>query len=191
MARIEWVHRRLQNWALWHERGEGGGLGYAACSIFTSDAATRGQVLEARIPVDELEASVTHDAVESLKLGHGHLHQTLKLFYLRNLGVVQTARTMRRAESTIHAQLGQADVLLAAWFSERADRRRVQWRATPAAHALPTASQARAQQRVRGKGGRLEAAGEVEQGEVEQAGPADAAPPARRRRAVLTLRRVP
>lgn len=124
MARIEWVRLRLENWALWHERGRGGGLGFATQAAFLSDVAMRDQPLEARIPVDEVEASVTHLAVEGLKLGHGHLHQTLRLYYLKGLGIKGTATTMQRAESTIKAQLAQADHLLAVWFNARAERQR-------------------------------------------------------------------
>lgn len=126
MARIEWVHQRLENWALWRARG---GFGYAKQSIFADGPAARGQVAEAVIPVDDLEASDTNDAVEALKLGHGHLYQTLHLYYVRGQGIKGTARSMRRAESTIHSQLGSADQLLAAWFSDRTARKRVQWRA--------------------------------------------------------------
>lgn len=123
MARIDWVEQRLRNWALWHERGAGGGLGYATQSAFLADVAGRDQRAEAWIPVDEIEAAVTHEAVEGLKLGHGHLHMTLHLFYLHGLGIKDTARAMQRAESTIKAQLAQADHLLAAWFIERKRRK--------------------------------------------------------------------
>lgn len=183
MARIEWVHLRLENWALWHERGAAGGLGFAACSIFANGPAARGQVVEARIPVDELDASVTHEAVESLKLGHGHLYQTLRLFYLRNLGVIGTARSMRRAESTIHSQLGQVDQLLATWFTDRSERKRVQWRATQVSHALPTASQARERRRTKPKPAPPPPPPPPPPAVQEEA------PPPRRRRPVLTLRK--
>ncbi len=127
MARIEWVAQRLENWALWHERKRAGGLGYATQAIFADGPAARGQVEGPRIPVLELEAAITDEAVEHLKLGDGHLYQTLRLYYLRGLGVKETARTMRRAESTIHEQLGRADRKLADWFN---DRPRVdRWRA--------------------------------------------------------------
>ncbi len=117
MARIEWVQHRLNNWALWHERSRGGGLGYASQSAFLNEHDD--SRYEARVPVDEVDASVTHQAVESLKLGKGHLHKTLQLIYLKGVGIKAAARTMHRAESTIKAQLEQADALLAAWFTER------------------------------------------------------------------------
>lgn len=118
MARIEWVKQRLENWSLWHERGRGGGLGFSKQAAFLNllgGSHSDGP----QVPVDEVEASVTHQAVESLKLGSGHLHKTLQLIYLRGVGIKQAAKTMQRAESTIKAQLDQADAKLAAWFTER------------------------------------------------------------------------
>ena len=81
MARIDWVARRLDNWALWCDRARSGGLGFASQSIFADGPAVRGgcDAEGPRIPVLELEASETHEAVESLKLGHGHLYQTLRV----------------------------------------------------------------------------------------------------------------
>lgn len=119
MARIEWVKHRLENWALWHERGRGGGLGFNRQAAFLRECVDGGRDEGARVPVDEVEASVTHQAVESLKLGNGHLYKTLQLIYLRGVGIKQAALDMRRAESTIKAQLEQADARLAAWFGER------------------------------------------------------------------------
>lgn len=123
MARIDWVQHRLENWTRWHATMNGGGLGFATQAAFLNEAVDCDGRQEARIPIDEVEASITNDAVEALKLGHGHLHQTLRLFYLKGEGIKGTARTMRRAESTIHAQLGQADALLATWFTERKRRK--------------------------------------------------------------------
>lgn len=122
MARIEWVQYRLENWARWHATMNGGGLGFATQSAFLNEPVDGGQPAT-RIPIDEVEAGITNDAVEALKLGRGHLHQTLRLYYLRGEGIKGTARIMRRAESTIKAQLAQADALLATWFSERKERK--------------------------------------------------------------------
>jgi hypothetical protein len=123
MARIEWVQQRLENWARWHANTSSGGLGYATQAAFLAIAAGRDHANQARIPIDEIEASTTDEAVEALKLGYGHLHQTLRLFYLKGVGIKGTAQTMRRAESTIKAQLAQADALLAAWFTDRKRRK--------------------------------------------------------------------
>jgi hypothetical protein len=139
MARIEWVDHRLKNWALWHERMNSGGMGYAAQSVLLSERVDCNGRPEAWIPVDEVDAEITNQAVESLKLGHGHLYQTLRLLYLKGAGIEGTARTMRRAVSTIYTQLARADELLAFWFRERAQRRR---QAAPVDLSVPLLSDA-------------------------------------------------
>lgn len=122
MARIDWVQTRLENWARWHASMNGGGLGFASQAAFLRLVVDESRGASA-IPVDEVEASITNDAVEALKVGYGHLHQTLRLYYLKGAGIRGTAQTMRRAESTIKAQLAQADALLAGWFAERKRRK--------------------------------------------------------------------
>jgi hypothetical protein len=124
MARMEWVEHRLNNWALWKERERSGGLGYATRSSFLNELVDGGRYREARIPVDEVDASVTDEAVESLKVqaGRSHLYVTLTWIYVQGIGVKQTAWRMNRAESTVRAQLGQADQVLAEWFRERKQR---------------------------------------------------------------------
>jgi hypothetical protein len=121
VARVEWVKQRLENWALWKARECGGGLGFSTTTSFLHDADTS-RYRESTIPVDEVEASVTNEAVESLKLGRGHLYETLSHVYVDGIGIKETARRMRRAESTIYAHLEQAENCLAQWFRERSER---------------------------------------------------------------------
>jgi hypothetical protein len=118
MARIEWVKQRLENWALWHERLAGGGLGYATTSSFLREVDSS-RYRESWIPVDDVEAGVTDTAVASLKVGREHLYETLALIYLKGAGVREASRALGLNESTIHAHLGQADAHLAQWFTER------------------------------------------------------------------------
>jgi hypothetical protein len=120
MARIEWVKQRLQNWALWKVQEASGGMGFAKQSSFLNDAP--GSQPEARIPVDEIEASVTNDGVESLKLTRPHLYQTLQDIYPKGIGIKAAARDRQCGESTIKAHLDIADGVLAGWFSDRADK---------------------------------------------------------------------
>jgi hypothetical protein len=69
-----------------------------------------------------------------MKLVHEHLFEVLQLIYLKGCGIGGTAAELRRAESTIHGNLGQADAWLASWFTDRkrrqaeqlAERERVQ-----------------------------------------------------------------
>ncbi|WP_313074907.1 hypothetical protein [Melaminivora sp.] len=123
MARIEHIKRRLDNWALWKARQNDTGLGFHSRSILAVDVWMRGSYNGASIPHFEDEASETDEAVTALKLGRGHLYTTLDCIYLRDLGVKATALRMQRAESTIHAQLEQADRAIAAWLEAQATER--------------------------------------------------------------------
>lgn len=121
MARIEWIKQRLNNWALWKARQQGGGLGFATRSVLLSDESdTRycGNI----IPVDEIDAGTTDLAVESLKLPRPRLYQALHLIYIENLGIKGSARAMGIGTSSVSALLDVADHALSAWFGDRAER---------------------------------------------------------------------
>lgn len=123
MARIEWVKQRLDNWALWKAREAGGGLGFASQSSFLGEFdATRYR--ESVIPVDDVDASVTNEGVEALKPARTHLHDCLVCIYLEDRGITGTARQLGKAESTIKAQLEQADLALSVWFIQRHERQK-------------------------------------------------------------------
>jgi DNA-directed RNA polymerase specialized sigma24 family protein len=119
MARIEWVKHRLDNWALWKEREKRGGLGFATVSVLLANRVDQSR--DTPLPVDETDAQATDLAVESLKLGRGHLYVTLYHIYIDGIGVRETARRMARAESTVKANLDQADHALSEWFGAKAE----------------------------------------------------------------------
>lgn len=128
MARLKHIQRRLDNWALWKARMNDSGLGYHARNILAVDVWGRGSYNGAIIPHFEQEAEETNEAVESLKLGKGHLFVTLDCIYIKDLGVMQTARRMQRGESTIKAQLEQADRAISEYLEAKAveaEKRRV------------------------------------------------------------------
>ena len=120
MARIEWVKARLENWALWKVRGEGGGLGWSSQSAFLNEPS--GGYRQSVVPVDEVEASVTDQAVESLKDARPSLYQVPQLVHAHAIAVKATARALGCSESNIKALLDAADRVLGLWFNERADR---------------------------------------------------------------------
>ena len=120
--RIEWVKQRLENWALWKENESKGGLGYATQSSFLNEGSLTDRYRESAIPVDEIDASLTNTAVESLRPTRPHLYMTLQHIYIKGVGIKETARRMARAESTIKVNLDQADHALSAWFGERSER---------------------------------------------------------------------
>jgi hypothetical protein len=120
MARIEWVKTRLNNWALWRCQMAGNGLGFSSQASFLNDAP--GTELEARIPVDEIEASVTHEGIESFKDTRPHVYQVLYCMYPFGLGVSGTCLRLECERANVYALLDVADRLLAAWFADRAER---------------------------------------------------------------------
>lgn len=122
MARIEWVKQRLENWSRWYLQRESGGLGYPSQTAFARLAA-HGSRAENVIPIDNIEASITDDAVQSMQFTHPHLHVTLRAFYIDGVGVNETARRVQRARSTVLGHLALADQVLSAWFNARARQR--------------------------------------------------------------------
>lgn len=139
MARLVHIKRRLDNWALWKARMNSNGIGYASrnvIAVWAEDVWSRTSYHGASIPHFDQDAEETDRAVQALKLGKGHLYVTLDCIYLKDLGVNGTARRMRRAVSTVHAQLEQADRFIDAWLmAERQakDKARAQARAEEAA----------------------------------------------------------
>lgn len=124
MARIEWIKHRLNNWALWRSREASGGLGYATRSVLLAQRVDGYRDIQ--IPVDDIDAELTNQAVESLRPTKPHLYVTLQHIYIKDDGIKRTAMLMAKAESTIKANLDAADHALAAWFAERAeDKKRI------------------------------------------------------------------
>ncbi len=120
MARIEWVKDRLVVWGGWKARRENSGLGFPSANILLSMGGSGASgYRETVVPVNEIEAAETNWAVESLLLVKSHLYLTLQLIYVQNTGIRLAAQRLQRAESTVKAQLEQADAELAAWFEAR------------------------------------------------------------------------
>jgi hypothetical protein len=124
MARIDWVRTRLENWARWARNSESGALGYPRQSAFAR-LGPSSQVWGASLPVDSLDASLTDQAVQSLRFTHSHLWLTLKHHYIEGYEIKRVALRLCVADSTVKARLETADALLARWFEDRASNARV------------------------------------------------------------------
>jgi hypothetical protein len=122
MARIEYIKFRLNNWALWKARENAGGLGFARRSVMFAEPS--GGYRESVVPVDDVDASVTNDAVESLKGAHRHLYEVLQTFYVSaDAGSVRgVAARLGKGASTVSTNLDQADLALSIWFRQRAGK---------------------------------------------------------------------
>lgn len=125
MARIEWVCLRLNNWALWKDREASGSIGFASRSSFLRDPGGGGY-RDAQIPIFDEDASITDQAVQSLKDTRPQHHETLILYYiggprqpkLTALGISQRQGVSERA---IHTRLEECDRAIARWLEERAE----------------------------------------------------------------------
>jgi hypothetical protein len=118
MARIEWIKHRLDNWANWKARNQDGGLGWASQAAFLNEYSSD-RYREARIPIDDVDAGVTDQAVEALLPDQAHLYRTLHHIYLLGLGIKETSRREGVAESTVNARLAASDAAIRAWFNAR------------------------------------------------------------------------
>ncbi|MDP3650891.1 MAG: hypothetical protein Q8R67_04325 [Rhodoferax sp.] len=123
MARIDYIKYRLDNWALWKVRESSGGLGFATQAVFLSEPVDGHKELMGTI--EETDAVLTNQAVESLWPARQHLYSTLQLIYIAGIGIKAAAQHMGRAESTIKANLEASDQALSVWFSERAEAKKV------------------------------------------------------------------
>ena len=75
------------------------------------------------MPVDDLDASVTDSAVQSLRFTHSHLHLTLVEHYVKGYDMKRVAKHLCVGESPIKARLDAADGVLSEWFKLRAKAR--------------------------------------------------------------------
>lgn len=121
MARIEWVKQRLENWALWIERGGNGARGFYTSSSFTWQVVDTSGYRGVSIPVDEVEAAQTDLAVESLRASKGHLLRTIEVIYLKGESIRRASVELFCAESTVKARLEQIDHEIAAWLRAKRD----------------------------------------------------------------------
>lgn len=120
MARIEWVKQRLDNWARWKEREQRHGLGFYTQSACLRMAVDSGGYRDLSIPVDDVEARATDEAVQGLLGEYAHLHRTLVLIYLEDTGIRMAAQRLACAESTVKARLEQADLHIATFLRLKA-----------------------------------------------------------------------
>lgn len=119
----KWIRSKLENWARWSQQRETGGLGFPRQSAFARLGASSGRS-EAVVPLDDLDAAATQQAVESLRFTKSGLHMVLVLTYAKGLPRQRVARLMSCEESTVKANLLNAECALARWFEDREEVRK-------------------------------------------------------------------
>lgn len=110
MAMIDWVDRRLNNWARWVVGGGATGLGYAAMQWGSVGS---GGNPGAHIPTDAVEASETHDEVMRLP---PELRRTMELRYLETENRAVLAAKLACAVATVDTRITRAHRMLADAF---------------------------------------------------------------------------
>jgi hypothetical protein len=114
----EWVRDRLDNWADWLGRSERGALGYPRQSTIARYMPAGGSD-GAHVPVDEVMARATHDAVEGLRFRAPRLYLVVHLRWVGDprvppdkrggpLGVEATGLALCVAVSTVYALQARA-----------------------------------------------------------------------------------
>jgi hypothetical protein len=117
MARIEWVDQRLRNWALWRIGERSGGLGFAHVNLQATPVDNpQGWDAQARIPVLDEEASVTHQGVSTLA---SELRRTVEVYYIGSGSVATKLRQLACEKATLYDRLDRTHRTLAVWFGER------------------------------------------------------------------------
>jgi hypothetical protein len=123
MARIDWIERRLLNWARWRLTRGMGGLGYAGVNL--AEAGTAAATDDPNpIPISDVEASETADAL--LRLNPPGLRLSVEEFYIGRGGVRDKCRRLCCGESTLYARIDQAHRQLADLLNEADKRRRAE-----------------------------------------------------------------
>jgi hypothetical protein len=128
MARVDWIDRRLLNWARWKLGDSSGPGGYAGVNMANPTPGIREPYEAAPIPVVAVEASETDTAVNALCL---ELRHTVTEFYTGRGGLSDHLQRLGCAKATLYARLDRADRELVAWFNAkdqraRAERQRVE-----------------------------------------------------------------
>lgn len=117
MAQHEWVRLRLDNWASWLERSERGTLGYPRQATFAKWQPSSSD--GAHVPVNDVQARATDDAINALRYVRPRWFLVLHLRWagdprlpLRERGgpltVEGTAIALCVAASTVYALQAQA-----------------------------------------------------------------------------------
>lgn len=118
MAKHEWVRERLDNWASWLERSERGALGYPRQAAFAKWM-PHGCSDGAHVPVNDVQARATDDAVQALRFSNPRLYLVVHLRWVGDPRVTldkrggprsvdETAQALCLAASTIYALQAQA-----------------------------------------------------------------------------------
>jgi len=117
MAKIEWIERRLENWARWRLKRSGHALGFPKQNVLARFwQPPRYREAVAILPVDEAEAWTMEQCIGGLP---AILKDTVEQRYLTTGTVTDDAKALRCGVSTVHARIEDAHRLLAEALNAR------------------------------------------------------------------------
>lgn len=120
MARIEWIEQRLRNWARWRLSQGIGVLGYASVQLGDALLEAPGEGYDAApVPISDLDASETHQAISKLSL---QLQETLEVQYLANISFDRKLQRLGIAKQTFSDRIDTAHRQLASHFTDKHQR---------------------------------------------------------------------
>lgn len=115
----EWLRARLDNWARWVVQRETGALGWSRQSPLIGWMPSAG-VVEARIPIDDVGAGETEQALQGLRLVNGTWWRALQCVYVGDpMADKRRRRPMGHAE--IARVMGVTDRAVRNWLSAAMD----------------------------------------------------------------------
>jgi hypothetical protein len=128
MRRIPKIQARLDEWAVWVCSGSGGGgASHPLARLMDWKAGRRVTAsgdggFNALIPMDEIECSLTDDAVQALP---AELQQAVRAWHCAREGTLETiAAQLFIVKTTLWRRLAQADQRIDTWLTERRTRSR-------------------------------------------------------------------
>lgn len=124
MPRRDWIELRLLNWARWRVARGGGDQGYAAPRWEGDPQAGRNGYREAVIPISDVEASDTDDAIN--RLHPPGLRLAVVAWYCGTGVEAEKALALGVAVSTMHKRIVQAHDQLADHFLAQQERAKVE-----------------------------------------------------------------
>lgn len=130
MARVKWVHERLERWAAWRESDERKSRGYPSkCPMFRE--VKQDGYRELLVPLTNEEESATDAAVQSMRAGYPELHATVMLYYVNGRKTAaERAQILCCSEAAVRARLERIDAYLIQWLSDRAQEHKARVQAS-------------------------------------------------------------
>lgn len=110
------IEQKLVNWGEWMRRREDSGLGFGNSPMARLLGASARAEPGSMVPVDEIEASKTDSAVQSLPR---NLRQYADLWFVQQLPVREVARKAGCGTATVPVRIDQVMWGVARWFEAR------------------------------------------------------------------------